>query len=610
MKPAGAPAPGPGMAALDPARAPATRTQDPAQQRQMQSRLALLLNGIDHINDSVLMIRAPEPSLRSARVVLANTAFERQTGFAREQIVGRRLPALKGIVGVQLFSHMRRHIAGVRDGSTHRLEFLMPRRDGSSCWIELDISSLADAHEPGTRYWIAVGRDITERKHAERQIHQLAFFDSLTQLPNRQLLLDRLRMALASADRSGRKGALIFMDLDKFKILNDTRGHALGDLLLQQIARRLSARLREGDTVARLGGDEFVVLLPDVAEDAQEAARRVYQIASDLLAELVRPFDLDGYQYHGTASLGITGWGTGNHNAGEILKQADMAMYRAKGAGGNRIAFFDPEAQLALNHRAALTHELRAALHGGEQFVLHYQPQFNSTRQVIGAEALLRWQHPTRGLLGPDAFIPLAEDSGLIVPLGQWVLERACAQLATWAQSPRTASLNLSVNVSARQFRDPGFVQQVLDAVARHQVPPRRLHLELTESLFIGHRETTLQRMRELQEHHISLSLDDFGTGYSSLAYLKHLPLAQLKIDRSFVSDIVTDAGDVAIARTVIDLGQSLAMAVIAEGVETEEQFAFLSAGGCELFQGYLLARPMPVQALQHLLEQDGYTAP
>lgn len=401
MKPTAALAPEPGMPAPDPVHAPTTRAQDAVQQRQMQSRLDLLLSGIDHINDSVLMIRAPTPTLRSARVVLANAAFERQTGLAREQIVGRRLPALKGIVGAQLFSHMRHHVTSVRDGTTHRLEFLVPRRDGSSFWIELDISSLADAHEPGTRYWIAVGRDITERKDAERQIHHLAFFDSLTQLPNRQLLLDRLRMALASADRSGRRGALIFMGLDNFKVLNDTRGHTLGDLLLQQVAHRFSARLREGGTVARLGGDEFVVLLPDVAEDAQEAARRVHQVASDLLAELARPFDLDGYQYHGAASLGITGWGSGNHNAGEVLKQADMAMYRAKGAGGNRIAFFDPEAQLALNHRAALTHELRAALRSGEQFVLHYQPQFNSTRQVIGAEALLRCNTPRAACSAP-----------------------------------------------------------------------------------------------------------------------------------------------------------------------------------------------------------------
>ena len=440
--------------------------------------------------------------------------------------------------------------------------------------------------------------DITQRKVAEQQIEQLAFYDPLTRLPNRRLLLDRLHQVLVSSARSGRLGALLFIDLDNFKVLNDTHGHDIGDLLLEQVAQRLIGCVRAVDTVARLGGDEFVVMLEDLSDQAEEAAAQAQIVGAKILAALGQPYHLAGHHYHrSTPSLGATLIRNHGTTVDDLMRRADLAMYQAKAAGRNTLRFFDPAMQSALETRTALEADLRTGLREG-QFLLYYQPQVDGDTGLIGAEALVRWRHPQRGMVSPAEFIPLAEETGLILPLGQWVLETACAQLATWAGQPQAAGLALAVNVSARQFHHPDFVRQVQEALNQHGADPRRLKLELTESLLLDNVEDTIAKMTMLKAQGVGFSLDDFGTGYSSLSYLKRLPLDQLKIDQSFIRDILIDPNDAVIARTIVALAQSLGLAVIAEGVETAAQRDFLIAHGCRTFQGYFYGRPGPVEML------------
>ncbi|AWI75892.1 diguanylate cyclase [Parazoarcus communis] len=452
--------------------------------------------------------------------------------------------------------------------------------------------------EDGSIYALCgISTDITQRKVMEDEIRLLAFYDALTGLPNRRLLVDRLQQQLAASGRSKRSGALLFIDLDNFKTLNDTLGHDKGDLLLKHVAARLVHCVREGDTVARLGGDEFVVMLGNLGSDRAEAAAHARGVGEKILKSLGEPHDIDGQLHFSTPSIGVALFAGKNHKVDDLLRQADLAMYQAKADGRNTMSFFDPEMQAALNARAALEADLRRGLKQG-QFELHYQPQVDYTGALIGAEALLRWNHPTRGLVQPDAFIPVAEDTGLIVPLGAWVLDTACAQLRAWSDTLDTAALTLSVNVSARQFRQADFVDLVLSALDRSGANPRCLKLELTESLLLVDAEETIARMAALKAHGVGFSLDDFGTGYSSLSYLKRLPLDQLKIDRSFVRDLLADPNDAAIARAIITLAESLGLSVIAEGVETVEQRDALARQGCLSYQGYYFGRPGPVEAL------------
>jgi diguanylate cyclase (GGDEF)-like protein len=429
----------------------------------------------------------------------------------------------------------------------------------------------------------------SERAAAER----LALHDPLTRLPNRQLLFDRLRHALAVCSRTRSSGALLFIDLDNFKTLNETLGLALGDQLLQQVASRLSACVRRTDTVARLGGDEFVVMLEDLGATPKDAAARARGVAEQILAALNQPYQLAEHGHFSSPSIGITLFSEEHADAGELLKRADLAMYQAKAAGRNTLRFFDPHMQRTVAARAALEADLRQGLRNND-LLLHYQPQVDGNGHPTGAEALVRWRHPVRGLVSPAEFIPLAEETGLIMPLGRWVLESACSQLACWATRADTAHLTLAVNVSARQLRHPDFVEQVLEVLRRTGAPPRQLKLELTEGSLIEDVEDTIAKMFALKALGVGFSLDDFGTGYSSLAYLKRLPLNQLKIDQSFVRDVLTDANDATIARTIVTLGRSLGLAVIAEGVETEAQRDFLARHHCDAFQGYLFSRPLP----------------
>jgi diguanylate cyclase (GGDEF)-like protein/PAS domain S-box-containing protein len=450
----------------------------------------------------------------------------------------------------------------------------------------------------GKRYVGGIAVDITARKIAEERIENLAFYDPLTNLPNRRLLLDRLAHVLTNTTRQQRLGALLFIDLDNFKTLNDTYGHNRGDLLLQQVAQRLLQSIRKGDTLARFGGDEFVVLLENLSTDTLQAANQTENVAEKILAVLRQPYEFESNLYNGTPSIGITLFGNVEESIEEPLRRADLAMYEAKSAGRNTFRFFDPQLQAAVTARSFLETDLRSALRD-QQFSLHFQAQINANNALCGAEVLLRWQHPKRGMISPAEFIPVAEESGLILAIGRWVLDSACTQLARWATQPLFAHLSIAVNVSSRQFHQTDFVEQVLGSLAATGANPLRLKLELTESLLVTNVDDVITKMTALKAEGVAFALDDFGTGYSSLSYLKRLPLDELKIDQSFVRDTLSDANDAAIVTTIIALADSLGLEVIAEGVETDAQREFLAQHGCDMYQGYLFSRPLPINAFE-----------
>jgi diguanylate cyclase (GGDEF)-like protein/PAS domain S-box-containing protein len=448
----------------------------------------------------------------------------------------------------------------------------------------------------GTIYALCgISTDITEHKKIQDEVHQLAFYDPLTGLPNRRLLIDQLRHALAAHTRTGHEGALLFIDLDNFKDLNDTLGHDMGDLLLRQIADRLRNHVREDDTLARLGGDEFVVMLESLEGKANEAVHQVRLVGQKLLELLAGPYLLEQRPYTITASIGVALFSDSQGTIEELLKRADLAMYEAKSAGRNALRFFNPAMQAVVTARAAMESDLREALQQG-QFFLHLQPQVDHEGHIIGAEALLRWKHPVRGMVPPGEFIPIAEATGLILPLGELVLREACKQLAAWSRDPHLSRLVLAINVSVRQFRLAGFVQNALQIFHETGIDPRQLEMEVTESQLVDDMDHMIDIMLQIRAHGVRFSMDDFGTGYSSLSYLKRLPLDQLKIDQSFVRDLLTDPNDAAIVKTIVALGDTLDLRVIAEGVETEAQRDALLRIGCRHFQGYLFGRPGPAE--------------
>jgi diguanylate cyclase (GGDEF)-like protein/PAS domain S-box-containing protein len=479
----------------------------------------------------------------------------------------------------------------------HDFEMQRTLADGRILWASISGEPVFDLDGNFTGYR-GSGRDISVRKGAEAEIERLAFYDSLTDLPNRRMLMDRLGRALAASLRNHHHGALLFIDLDNFKALNDTLGHHKGDLLLTQVAARLKECVRDVDTVARLGGDEFVVMLEELSADPVEATVQADLVARKVLHQLSQPYDLDGHEVHSSPSIGVTLFFQQQHTVEELLKRADLAMYQAKGAGRNTVRFYDPGMQAAASARVALETDLRQGLQRNE-FTLHYQRVVDEKGNTTGAEALLRWTHPERGPVSPAEFIPAAEQTGLILPLGQWVLEQACAQLVQWSAQPHTQKLTIAVNVSARQFKHADFSTHILNLLRVSGANPYRLKLELTESLLLSDFDEVISKMSELRSIGVSFSLDDFGTGYSSLSYLKLLPLDQLKIDQSFVRDVLTDANDAAIARTILNLARSLDLGVVAEGVETAGQRDFLLRHGCTAFQGYFFGRPVPIEALE-----------
>ena len=576
----------------------ALHLRDVSSRRHDQQHLRLLEGSIARLNDIVIITEAAPFGAPGPRIVFVNEAFEHRTGYTRDEVIGQSPRFLQGPDTDR--GQLDRIRAALEQWERVRVDLVNYTKAGEPYWVDLDVSPVWDDTRRLT-HWVAVGRDITERKRDEEKIQYLAFYDPLTQLPNRQMLLDRLHEAVGESGHA-REGALMFIDLDNFKVLNDTLGHQKGDLLLQQVGRRLRHCVAKGDVVARLGGDEFVVLIENTPEkrlDPLTAARVVSQRILDALGE---PYVLPGYLHHTTCSVGVTLFGRTPSSVSELLKQADLAMYQAKAAGRNAVRFFDPEMQAVATANAALAADLRQAWRENHLKV-EYQPQVTMDGRMTGVEALLRWEHPTRGLVGPEQFIPTAEETSLIIPIGHWVLEAACAQLALWQQQPARAHLTISVNVSVRQFRHPEFIDEIVSCVQRAGIRPDRLKLELTESLLVENLEATIAKMRKLKDMGLRLSVDDFGIGYSSLSYLKRLPIDELKIDRSFVQDILTDANDAAIATTIINLCRNLGLEVIAEGVETEEQRAFLARQGCHRYQGYLFCRPLPAAELEAFID-------
>ena len=545
---------------------------------------------LDNMVDGVLTIN--QRGLVESFNLAASTIF----GCTPEEIVGRNASVLIEDPDQHYEEDYLRHRfstdgAGITSISR---EVHGRHRDGSLFPIHLSLSKIS---RKGQTTLIGIVRDITQQRHDEDEIRRLAFYDPLTGLPNRRLLMDRLKQAMVTSARTEKHGALMFLDLDHFKLLNDTQGHDIGDLLLQQVAQRLQTCVRDGDSFARLGGDEFVVLLEALSPHSHEAATQAEGVANKLLDAFVAPFHLQGHDHTCTTSIGIVVFRGDEEAKDDLLKKADLAMYQGKSAGRNTARFFDPAMQAAVAAHDAMEKDVRRGL-AQQEFVLHYQIQVNGQGQTIGAEALVRWMHAEKGLVTPIHFIALAEQTGLILPLGQWVLEQACAQLVAWSGQPTTAHWTLAVNVSASQFAQAGFVANVSRALHESGANPRLLKLELTESILVHDVEDVIVKITAIKALGVGFSLDDFGTGYSSLTYLKRLPLDQLKIDQSFVRDVLTDPSDAVIARTIVALGHSLGLTVIAEGVETEGQREMLASMGCDAFQGYYFGRPSPAEAL------------
>lgn len=531
-------------------------------------------------------------------ILQVNKAFSKITGYSAEEVIGKTPQLLKsGRHPAVFFDEMWESINSTGEWEG---EIWNRRKSGEDYPQHTMIKAVKDLHAKVTHY-VGTLTDITHRKAAADKIEHLAFYDPLTGLPNRQLLHDRLKPALANSSRTGLHGALLFIDLDNFKALNDTLGHDMGDLLLQQVAERLLSCVREGDTVARLGGDEFVVMLEDLNAELLEAVKQAEHIGEKVLGIINQPFQLMTHNYISTPSIGITLFQGHSESADQLLKHADIAMYQAKTLGRNTVCFFDLQMQESVLAKVTLQTELRRALEL-KQFELYYQIQVDAAQQVLGAEALIRWLHPERGLIPPYDFISLAEEIGMIQAIGFWVLETACGQIKVWQQDPKARELTLSVNVSPKQFFQVDFVSQVQLLIQRYAIKPHLLKLELTESIFIENIEEAIVTMNQIGAMGVQFSLDDFGTGYSSLQYLKKLPLNQLKIDRSFVRDLAIDSGDQAIVRTIIAMAKSLGLSVIAEGVETQEQRQFLLDSDCVNYQGYLFGKPVPLSQFESLL--------
>ena len=570
-----------------------------------RDRLAAVVAELRHAEDE-LRIAAVAFACQNGMVITdpggvilrVNHSFTRLTGYRADEAIGLTPAVLKSGRHDALF--YRRMWNELREKGYWQGEIWNRRKNGQ---IYAEMLTITAVITPGgmTSHYVASFSDITEDKQAEAEIHRLAYYDALTRLPNRRLLQDRLGQALAGIARSGLYGALFLIDLDNFKALNDTRGHDVGDLLLIEVAQRLRARVREGDSVARLGGDEFVLLVEGLAADANEAAALAKKLGDKLRQAFEPPCRVEGQDYHCKLSIGVCLFTT-QDTVEDLFKRADLALYQAKNAGRDRLRFFDPAMQAAMDLRSSLEADLRQALKL-DQLRLYHQPQIDTAGRLIGVEALLRWEHPQRGLVPPNDFIALAENTGLILPIGRWILDATCALLKTWENDARTRSLPVAVNVSARQFRQADFVAQVKASLDAHGVNPVRLKLELTESVVLKDVEDTIEKMLSIKRLGVTFSLDDFGTGYSSLSYLAQLPLDQLKIDQSFVRNLPGARKDEAIARTIISLGRELGMNVIAEGVETEAQRRFLEAHNCHAFQGYLFSRPLPPGELKSYLQ-------
>lgn len=552
-------------------------------ERRLRLGARRAVQAIDSSNDGYWVLDS------EGRFVEVNDAYCRMVDLPRGQVMRMKIADFEEVATQD---RIRAQIQRIVKAGNERFETRHRRRDGQ--WIDLEITVTAVDND----LLVAFLRDVSQRKAADEHINRLAFYDALTGLPNRRLLRDRIDRALLSSVRNGQAGALLFLDLDNFKLLNDTRGHALGDELLVQVAQRLSHCVRSTDTVARQGGDEFVVVLEALSSDPVLASSEAGRVAEKCRFALEQPFALSCGEFHVSGSFGAVVFQGRGVTTGELEQRADTAMYQAKLSGRNRVVFFEPSMLESLARRTGLEADLRDALPLGA-IVPFFQAQVDVLGRIIGAEVLLRWRHPHRGWVSPMEFIPLAEETGLIMPLGAWVIEGACTQLARWRDEPAARHLTLSVNVSPLQFVQPGFVEHLRGLVEAGHFDPTQLHLELTEGLVIRNLDEVIGRMHMVRSLGIALSMDDFGTGQSSLGNLRRLPIQCLKIDKSFVEVLPGGAGEAAIASSIIMMAGALGLDVIAEGVETQAQRDALQALGCLKYQGYLFGRPVPLDAFE-----------
>lgn len=560
--------------------------------RQSTMSREQLMEVIAAINDAFLLFDA------QGRIVLSNRTFSTLTGYTPDEIRNQPLSILEhSHESAQTHRDIQRFV--VEHGHWQG-EIEAQRKNGEAFPVRVSVNRV-DYSQGNAHHFVATLHDLSARREAEAKIHQLAHHDTLTGLPNRQTLYTRLDALQAASRTQGQSGALIMLDIDNFKALNDSRGNAAGDMLLRHVARRLKRFARHEHDMARLGGNEFALVVAGLPADRDAAIVELQHHMTTVRQVIGGVYDLDEHSHTTTHSLGGVWFGDEEEAADELVKRASLALSRAKQDGGNVSHVFHPEMEAILQDRLWMEAELRQAIQG-EQMRLYYQPQVNVEGTIIGAETLIRWQHPERGMISPGAFIPLAEETGLIVPIGQWVLTQACERLARWATDPALADLQLSVNVSVHQFQQHDFVAQVLATLADHQAPPERLTLELTESLLLANVEGVIEKMMQLKHHGVSFSLDDFGTGYSSLAYLKRLPFNALKIDVSFVRDVLIEANDAAIVKTITALADSLQLKTVAEGVETLPQRDFLARLGCHHYQGYYYGRPSPIETFEALV--------
>lgn len=568
---------------------------------QMASEQAIIDQGLwtqailDNVDDAIFSID------EQGIIQSANHAAERTFGYRAERLKGSNINMImpdphRSQHDTHIERYLRSGEAGIM-GNPRELE--AKRKDGSIFPIELRVSQITMNDR---QYFIGVIRDISQRKHSEEKIRDLAYYDPLTGLPNRRLVIDRIQDELDSSIKGRTSSAILFLDLDNFKNLNDSHGHSMGDRYLVQVARRLEGCLSHTDTVARIGGDEFVALVTDLDPDPEKARPQIAKVAHQIRQTLAAPFQLATHEYIGSFSIGATLSHRHTETVEDLLKQADIALHQAKKEGKNTVCLFSLSMQQEVEEKLQLEGEIRNAL-SQQHFELHYQPQVSAGGCVNSVEALLRWHHPEQGWIPPGHFIPVCEETGLILDLGKWVVESACQQLARWSRKDSTSELVVAINISARQFHQPDFVEQVLNALERTGAPAHLLELELTESLLVQDMVDVIDKMKVLREHGVRFSLDDFGTGYSSLAYLKRLPLNQLKIDISFVRDILSDDNDIEIARMIVALANAMELEVIAEGVETWEQCQALSSVGCYRYQGFLFARPVPVDGIHDAID-------
>ena len=576
--------------------------QDITERKQAEIRAAALIH-----RNAVFMQSTPECVHildGQGKVLEVNDAFCRHLGYTEEEALQLSVPDFDA----KFAADEVRTVITKLWGSHATFESIHRRKDGTLVDVEITVSGV---ELDGQKRLFALARDIAGRKQLEKQIHDMAFYDPLTKLPNRRLLHDRLQQAVAASARSRQHGAIMLLDLDRFKILNDTYGHGAGDQLLLKAAHRLKSSVREGDTVARLGGDEFVVILGALDEYANEAAARAQVLADKIRTVLAEPYHLSVQAeenkahiiHHSSSSIGVVLFQGHEISVEELMKRADLAMYEAKHGGRDAVCFFDFAMQMALNARAALEKHMRQAL--AEQYRLYYQIQVDERGRVVGAEALIRWQHPERGLLMPGEFIPLAEETGLIVPIGKWVLQTACAQLKAWEDNPQARELKIAVNISACQFRQADFVEHVRSALEQTGARAELLELEVTESLILSNIEDTIAKMQQLNQFGVNFAMDDFGTGYSSLSNLQRLPLNQIKIDQSFIHDMAADAGSAVIVNAILTMGKNLGVDVVAAGVETEGQRKFLAQQGCHTYQGFLFGKPLSLAEFEQLLKRS-----